>query len=272
MTEIEASTARSSATPNYGLSRNLDVRGRVGAFVEANWMALLGALILVGVSAAGLAGYEFFAKRGESKADAALYAAEGAFVKAKEGFERAKMKALMPAFAPPAQPGAVESAPPSGDLAKDYGPSIEALEAVIKEYPKSQAAQQAALQLASVYGEYKQRDKALAVLETVSMRASTSNLLGALTMLALGDARAAAGQCDKAVAGWAALLSDAKASYVHGESALKSGICFETMNQTDKAAEMYRKASTDYSETSAGQTAKSLLRALELKTSTGKAS
>lgn len=256
------SSPRANAAPR---SADLDIPGRLGAFLEANWSSLLGLLAAGGVVAVGLAGYEWLSHRGERQAEEAFYSAEANFMKTKEGFERAKMKALMPQFAPPPAAGQTESAPASGDLTKDYGPSIEAFESVVAQHPKSRAAQQAALHLAWAYSEYKQPEKALAAIEKTARHSSTGDLLGALTFLALGDARAATGQCAKAVEDWARIVGESGAGYLKGEAMVKSGVCYESMGDSAKASDMYRRASQEHAETSAGQTARSLLRAIELK-------
>jgi TolA-binding protein len=55
-------------------------------------------------------------------------------------------------------------------------------------------------------------------------------------------------------------------AFLHPDALLKSGVCLETLNQSDKARENYRKIVEDFGDTTAAQSAKTFLRALEAKT------
>lgn len=266
----DAGSGKRSSSGGFQLG-DFNPQESLSAFLEANWIGVLALLSVVAVASMGFAAYDYWGRRTESKAEEALYKAQAPFIKKKEEFERARMKALMPGFAGLDEPNSATGRPPTGDLAKDYGSSVAELEQALAQHPKTRAGQQAAIDLVSLYLDYKQPEKALAAAEKAAPSAAAKDVMGALFLIALGDARAANGRCDSAIDAWNVILSEPRAAYLHAEATVKEGLCLESMKQPERAAELYRKATTDFGDSSAGQTAKSLLRALEMKTAPAKA-
>ena len=234
--------------------------GGFGEFVENN-APILGALFAIVVIAAVIyEGVQFVQKRHELSAAAAFYPVETQYSKLKEGFDRAKMQNFMPSAqaAAPAQAA-------SGDLQKDYGTVLPELEKIANENAGTTAGAQAAMDLADIYINYKQPEKAVDYAKNAAEKLSSRNTLAPLARVLWGTALAQKGDCATAVTVWQQVIDNKSAAFLHPNVSLRSGLCYEKMNQNDKAAEMYHRVVADAEQTSDGQTAKTYLRAIDLK-------
>jgi tetratricopeptide (TPR) repeat protein len=202
----------------------------------------------------------------ERKAQEAYYAAESKFTKLKEGFDRAKLQAMMPAGMGQSQ---ATDKPATGNLEADFGALITEFEKVAREQAGTAAGAQAAIVAAETYLEYNQPEKAAEVAGIAVQKLNKKHLLNHLARIQLGSALAAKGDCQGAVTEWEKVLSNKQAAFLHAEAGLRSGMCFESMNQPEKAAEMYRKVTADNADSTAAGTAKGLLRAIEVKAKQG---
>ena len=224
----------------------------------AKHKAIVGGVVLIGVLGfVGWTAADSIRTRGELKAQTAFFTLEKQYSEKKEQFDQARFAEL----AGQKQEGLTK---PSGDLAKDYGSLIDDLEAFAKSHAGTAAGAQAAMMAAETRIAYNQADRASDALQAVAKGTKTSTLVGALTRMAAGNTLAAAGKCEEAVKAWEEILSTKAATFLHGEAALRSGMCLEKSGDKAKATEMYRKASADSERSSIAQTAKALLRALEM--------
>lgn len=233
-----------------------------------NWMEenskIVVALIVIAIlGAIGYAGLQWVGKRQERAAQEAYYASEAKFTKLKEGFDRAKFKAFMPPTAKE-DPTAAKDVAASGDLTKDYGTTLTELEGVAKNYAGTAAGAQAGLLVAETYLTYKQPEKAIEVSQIAASKLKPTQTLQQLSQLMWGNALAAKGDCDGAIARWQDVLKNDKAQFLHPDASLRSGLCLEKMGRADAALEMYRKAASA-GDSAAGTTARGFLRALEVK-------
>lgn len=234
-------------------------------FLEANKAAVAGLLGIALLSGVGAIGWSFFSERQEKSAQEAFYAIEKAYSDKRDKFDQAKFGALSGAdMADLVKSGAAVKA--SGELAQDYGTLVEDLEAFAAKNKGTTAAVQASLLAAETRIQYKQPDQALATLETSVNATKANTLVGALARMAQGNALASAGQCDKALKTWEEVLAAKDLGFLHSEAALRAGLCLEQAGDKPKAIEMYRKASSDSEKSTSAQTARTLLRALELGT------
>ncbi len=218
--------------------------------------------------------FDHFQERTELKGADALYSVEAGFLKAREGFERAKMEAMAPT--PPKSDEKPEdkkepNVPATGDLEKDYGASVAGLEQVVKDHPNTGGGAQAALLLAEVYLEYKQPEKALPPLEKVESHLNKSGMLYGLVHMMHGTILATVNNCASAVQKWEAVVGNEASKHLHPDALLKSGICYESMKQNDKAMAAYQRLMSEYVDSTAAQTAKTLLRVLNLQQNTSAA-
>lgn len=213
----------------------------------------------VAVGGIGYAANGALKSRSELKAQNAFFPIEKSYTEKRERFDQAKFADLTGQKAE----GAIKA---SGDLAKDYGTLVEELETFAKAHAGTAAGVQAAMLAAETRMSYNQAELAGSILDSLVMETKSTNLMGGLVRMANGNAWAQAGKCDQAVKAWEQVLAAKEISFLHGEAALRSGLCLEKSGDKAKAAEMYRKASGESERSSASQTAKALLRAIEMGT------
>ncbi len=197
--------------------------------------------------------------RTELKAQNTFFPLEKSYTDKREKYDQAKFADLSGQKAE----GAVKA---SGDLTKDYGTLIDELETFAKANAGTAAGVQAAVLAAETRISYGQAESAGSILEPLLKDTKASSLMGALVRMANGNAWAQAGKCDQAIKSWEQVLATKEISFLHGEAALRAGLCLEKSGDKTKAAEMYRKASGESERSSASQTAKALLRAIEMGT------
>jgi TolA-binding protein len=206
----------------------------------------------------------WFSGRKEVKAQDAYYEVEAKYAKLKEGFDRAKYKAAMPQMAPKDEKSDDKAA--TGDLAKDYGSIVGDLEKVARDFAGTSAGAQAAILASDTFMTYQQPDKAAEIAQVATKAMDDRSMLAGLARMQLGAALATKGDCKEAVKVWGEVIANKSAAFLQGDASLRSGICFEALNEPQKAMEMYQKVSAEGPESSSATTAKGLLRALELKT------
>lgn len=152
----------------------------------------------------------------------------------KQAFEDAK-RGPAPGVKAPEAPKAIAT----GDIEKDYGHSVADLEMLVHEAPWSTAAQMAALLVADLRGEYGQNDAALKILNDANPQNDFWNLPTALLVSAKANIMANQGDCKGAVGLWEKLARASNASYLHDEAKLRMALCYESMNDTAKAEQLY---------------------------------
>lgn len=234
------------------------------SFIE-KYGKVLGTIATIAVVAAlGYQAYTYLQAGKEKKAQEAFYVVEAKYNKAKEGFDRAKMNALLPDLAKKTEGEAAPIAA-TGDLEKDFGTLPNDLQNVINAHKGTKASAQAGILLAQIYLDYKQPEKAIEAIKGPAGALSQNQMMGGLSHMMLGNALAQKGDCNEAISMWQKVLQAQSVSYLHPDASLRSGICYENLQQNDKAIEQYRRTSQDFADSIAGQTAKTLLRALELK-------
>lgn len=261
------SQSRQNSEPTEGLAGELQaiphrdlLQDWALGFVELltkNKAAVIAVALLVTAGFIGWSLVGTLQTRTELKAQNELFNLEKQYTEKKEKFDQARFAEL----AGQKQEGLTKA---SGDLGKDYGTLIDELEAFAKSHAGTAAGVQAAMMAAETRIAYNQADRATEALQTVSSASKASSLVGALAYMASGNTLAASGKCDQAIKAWETILSTKSAAFLHGEAALRSGLCLEKSGDKTKAAEMYRKASAESERSSTAQTAKALLRALEM--------
>lgn len=245
--------------------------GLAGGFnwIEDNAKIFVALIVCAILGGLGYVGVQYVGRRQEAQAQDAYYKVESSFMKKREEFERSKYKAFMPAEQTKDMPAAAAA---TGDLGKDYGSLITDLEKVATEHAGTAAGGQAAILVAETYLTYKQPEKAIELAQLPANKLSKDHTIGQLGRVIWGNALAAKGDCAAAVTVWQPLLNLKDASFLQSDVAVRSGLCFEQLGQTDNAMEMYRKASAASPDAAAATTAKGLLRALEFKGATTTAS
>lgn len=217
-------------------------------------MIVLGFMVL----GAGLSAKSYMDDRKENELQAKYYQVEKKLVEKKTAFETAKAQ-------PPADPKAKTPPPPAGekatgDFEKDYGPIAEELAQIVDQSPGSNAAKMAALNLAEIQLEYQKTAEAKAILEKV--KTGSRDLLSGLVQVQLGTVQADLNNCTSAVDTWQKVLANTSAKALHGAVKLKSGICYESMNDLAKAEKLYSEAKSEDKESATARAAEKYLRLL----------
>lgn len=236
-------------------------------FIEKHAASFAAALAVGLLVLVGFVVKSWWHEREERKAQEAYHATEAKFTKIKEGFDRAKMRSLMPALSKDEKNPAASA---TGDLDKDYGAVLPDLEKFAREHVGTSAGAQAAILAAETYLTYGKADQAVAIAEVASKGAPSNSLLGALVTVQWGSALATKGDCGQAVKVWEQVLANKSAKYLYGDVSLRTGLCYEQMNDGAKALEMYNRTLSEAGpESSLATTAKGLSRALEAKAKPG---
>ena len=123
------------------------------------------------------------------------------------------------------------------------------------------------------YMTYHKYDEAAEIAQVPVKGLSDKNLLSNLARMMWGSAVATKGDCKQAIEIWKPLLDNKTMAFVQSDASLRSGLCYESLNQTADAMKMYEKVAADSSGGQGGEsptaaTAKGLMRALQLKTKT----
>jgi tetratricopeptide (TPR) repeat protein len=224
-------------------------------------VAIVGFLVL----GAGLSAKSYFDQRSEAQSQAQFYPLEKKLLEKKTAFQAATQAA---AAKPPADPKKKNTAPveppagekPTGDFEKDYGPVATDMLNFIEKSPKSKAAKMAALHLSDVQLEYKKLPEAQDTLGKV--RTDSNDLLSGLVLTQLGTVQANQNDCNAAVGTWQKVLSMSSAKSLHSAVKLKQGLCYESLNDMEKAQKLYSEVKADDKESAAAKSAEKYLRLL----------
>ncbi|MDX9731890.1 MAG: tetratricopeptide repeat protein [Bdellovibrionales bacterium] len=254
-----SSTSSFSKTLPTGSSNTFDLVG----FLDQYKFVIAGILAAGIVGGLGYVTVGYVKARAEKSAQEAFYPLEKQYTEKRAKFDQARIAGITGQNIDELlKEGAAVRA--SGDLSKDYGTLIDEMETFANDKKGTAAGTQAALFAAETRIQYEQADKASAMLHSTVEATKASSLIGGLARMASGNAFAAAGKCDEALKSWEQVLSAKPLAFLHGEAALRAGLCFEKSGDKAKALEMYRKASSESEQSQAAKTARSLMRALEL--------
>lgn len=241
-------------------------------------LAILGVLVLGG---AGSSILSYFESRKEELAQKDLFLAEHEFSKKQQAFEQAqteirKQENLKKSPAKKADKKLAQEAESAlakarkeaktGDLNKDFGDVLPALEKVVTQHSGTKASTIAALAATKVYLDYNQPQKALAILSPIEGKIQKGDVLEGAFLSSLGVSYERAGQCDKAVPVWEKITSSAKLDLFHADAFLKLGLCYEKLGNTAKATESLEKAASKSPESNTAKVSKRLLRLMKVKT------
>jgi tetratricopeptide (TPR) repeat protein len=228
------------------------------------------AILLLGFVGAGAAWsvWEYFNHAAEEKMQGELALVEKEYFEKKNDFK----EAAAPAPKPTDKNAKKEQlkAKASGDLQKDYGSIVERLKSIVDKEPKSKAATMAALYLAEIYSEYKKPQEAVDVLNQVSGD-KARDVLSALVINLKAGLLADQGDCQKAIGIWQNVTEQKKVAYLHDEAKLRMALCYEKMNDTDKAEQIYSELSRNEEggDRAVADDAKKYLRLMKIRPSGG---
>jgi len=206
---------------------------RFSEWAYNNRKPLLGSLVLIAVLALAWAGIGTYSAKQEDAAAETLFSAEKTLNKVDQSFEVPKADAQGKPIK-----DAKAAAVPTGKIDVDYKDSIDQLKDVITRFPKTQSSVIAALDLARIYHDYNKYDDSISVLTTASTVANHPATRG-LVLQGLGLAYESKGDCARAVTQWQKIIDDKTMGPFQANSLIKQALCYEKLNQKDKAMEIY---------------------------------
>lgn len=202
---------------------------------------IFGLLLLIG---GGFAFYQYQQSQTEIKAQSQLYKTV------------AKWEALLQVSSEKelqitTQPGIL--------MEEDYEELRSGYQRVIEEHKGTKGAILAALHLSHLQITQERLKEALASMQQVESVLNTEGLIDGMAWMALAHLYEGNDQCDRAVKIWDQVMTSPRLSFFHADALLKQGLCFEEMQNTNKAIENYQKLVDDHTQSPPGQMAQRLL-------------
>ncbi|QDK45490.1 hypothetical protein DOM22_10180 [Bdellovibrio sp. ZAP7] len=200
------------------------------------------AFVVIGAGAS-LMGY--LSNKKEVATQEKYFSLEKSYTEKKRGFEEAARAEMMAATSKDKKgaPAFDPSKKASGDMQKDFGTLITGFEALINEAPKTVAGQMAALNLSDIYLSYKKYDEAAEALNKVEAGLNKSDLTSGLVWMQMGNVMADKGDCKGAIEKWNVITASKAFNFAHDEAKLRQGLCYETLNDSAKAEQLYTEVS-----------------------------
>ncbi len=238
---------------------------------QAHFTAVAVALAVFVVIGVGVSIYENFNEKKELRAQEAYSQFEKSYLEKKRGFDEADRDTSRSSINKDAK--ATPKAKASGDLDKDYGSELNGFVKVVDEHAGTKAAQMAALNLSEMYLNYKKVEEAYQALQKVESQSQGKDLVSSIVLAQLGNVLSEKGDCKLALDQWSKVLARKEVQYMHDTLRLKSGFCYEKMNEFSKAEDAYKKVSQSPKDTQTGEAglakdAEKYLRLLNLKKNT----
>jgi tetratricopeptide (TPR) repeat protein len=232
---------------------------RILAKLNEHRGAILAFFAIVIVGGAVWAGFGAYRHSKEEKAQAVLFVAEKKLKAIEDSFARA---ALPDNKLPQAMKQTMTGTKPTGDMEADYKDALQGLREVVEKYPGTQAYVVASLNLAEIYTTHGKFDQGIPLLEKASGTARHPVTKG-FVWNQLGLAYQGKGDCNKAIEYWQRINAEKELGFLHGASLVRTGLCYESLKQFDKAEQAYHKAGSLADDSDASRTAKKYLKLLK---------
>ena len=222
--------------------------------LEKHWKLMMGAFLALVVIGLGVIG--------------AIYVGQNKELKAQEDYFIIE-KNYLEAVTPPAQNS---KDPTKAEAPKDLTFAKTGFENIITKYPKTKAAQMAALYLAKIYSSEKNDQKALDILQ--KNMSSSSDLISALIQQKVGQMQADLGKCDEAIATWEKIIKNSSIEFMHSEVKIQQALCYEQNKDYKKAEEILTNVANQKSDaqnpaSGTGEQAEKYLRLLRFQKASG---
>lgn len=224
--------------------------------------AVIGAILVFGL---GWLGYNQFNEFQERRATKAIYSAQMNLNKQREQVakdENDRLEKMLKEAKDKGGKDLSKTEEAKVDFDAVYAGPAQEVEKQIIAHKSTKAAAVAAIDLAGLYLDNKKPDLAAALLAQVS--GGDSEIIRALVKMQKSTVAMELGDYNRAISGFEELLAQSDVEFIHAEALLKVGLCFERLDQVDRAKETYQRVSTEFSESEAGRTAKNYLRLLQL--------
>lgn len=193
------------------------------SFIEKQWKAIAGVFVLFIVGGIAFSYMSYQKVQKEQNAQESYFLAEKKFLDLKSKKENPENIAK-------------DAKEQKKDEPVDFSPIKKDFEKVIADYPKSKAAQMAALYLADILRGEKNLDQALVVLQKVAN--SDSGLINTLIKNGIGQILADKESCPEAIQVWQKIIESKEASFIHNEAKIQVALCLKKINNLEKAEEI----------------------------------
>ncbi len=212
----------------------------------------------------GYALYAGISEGNEQKVQEKLYLAEKDYLSTKQNFEDADKPAPVDDKKAKSEPKKdIAKAKPTGDIQKDYGPTLEKFNQIIASNPDSKAALMAALYSSEILGKYNQNETALSTLKKVTLH---KDLLSTLVLNRTAALQADLNNCAEAIKSWDTVIKNKDVAYLHNEAKLRQALCHESMNNVAQAEKIYTELQADTNKSESSKLAGKYLRLIKVKT------
>jgi len=227
--------------------------------LEANWKILVGVFAALVIGGAAVAFTGHFSAEKEKKAQEAYFNVE------KKLYELKAKQATPPA-------GDTKTTDAKKNEPVDFTAVKNDLVKVMTDYPRSVAAQMAALHLAGLMTEEKKFDEALATLQKAENK--EKGLVNTLIQQQIGQLLADKDKCTEAIAVWQKILDRKEAAFIHSELKLQQALCYSKTNDLKKAEEILTNLAAQAPNEAMGQSttakeAEKYLRLIQFKKASG---
>lgn len=223
---------------------------------------LVTAALVVGLGALAFDQYEGWTER---KAAGRIYEAESALNQKREEFAKAdndRLQAMTKEMSDKKDKKMPKLEPLKVDFEANYAAPAATYEKAILADKNSKAAAIAAINLAGFYLSNNKAELAAALLEQVG--GGGSGTLKALLQAQRATLAMEKGDFERAINEFEMITQNKEVDFLHSVALLKIGVCYERLQQLDRAKETYIRVSTEFGETESARTAKGYLRLLEL--------
>lgn len=233
----------------------LETGRSVAHFLEKNWTYFLAGLIGIVILGGVYIGFEQWKQHKEFNAQESLHVWMNQINEKQQEWSSKQ---------PPASD---QATPPEydGDFEADFSPLVSSLEAEIKNYKNTVAAQSTAMKLADFLEAHKKPEKAAELLKQIEPAVDESTWLFGLFKLQLASLLSQSNAVDEALKRLESVTEVHSASFLHPEAYLKMALLYEEKGDLEKAKDLYSRVSTDYADQETGKSAQSYLQLLEIR-------
>lgn len=228
---------------------------RVLHWVEEKKYWFAGAIAILLVGGLGFVGFEQYNKSVETSALKALYPIENEIRKIQQDLAKKTETKTSDAKA---------IAKPTSGLPEPLVPLTERYEKAIRSHLSSKASAVAGIQLASLYSDYEQWQKAADILSAVAPYLKAGETLMALVKMQLGSVYFSLGNWDRALASFSQVFDEKAYDFVRGQALLKMGLVYEKQGAANKARETFERVKSEFPQAEVAETARKYLRSLNV--------
>lgn len=233
-------------------------------WVEDNAIIIGGVVTLALVVGLGMLAYDQWTNYSERKAAGRIYEAEAVLNQKREEQSKLESNRLeeMAKNIADKKANVKKPEPTKVDFEATFAGPAAAYEKAILADKNSQAASIAAINLAGFYLTNNKTELAASLLEQVG--GGGSGTLKALLQAQRATLAMEKGDYEKAIGEFDQIVKNKEVDFLHSIALLKIGVCYERLQQTDRAKETYIRVSTEFGDTESARTAKGYLRLLEM--------